>query len=150
MLSILRNLGYVFATYMINSSDLQKDIICCFHVVAISLVSLFQPIVFNFFKTRLWLRCFSLIESWLALLEKCPYSEFSGPYFPLFGLNTEWYFASLCIQTECGKIWTRKFQIRTYFMQCKNVSNVRKTRFSITLIMLFLISFQLACIQSKY
>ena len=34
--------------------------------------------------------------------------SFSGPYFPAFGLNVERYFVSLRIQTECGKIRTRK------------------------------------------
>ena len=33
----------------------------------------------------------------VSLRENCPYSEFSCPYFPEFGLNT-----------ECGKIQTRK------------------------------------------
>ena len=36
------------------------------------------------------------------------YGVFSGPYFPVFGLNTERYFVSLRIQSECGKIRTRK------------------------------------------
>ena len=31
--------------------------------------------------------------------------SYSGPYFPAFGLNRERYFASLGIQSECGKIW---------------------------------------------
>ena len=34
--------------------------------------------------------------------------NFSGPYFPAFGLNTERYGVSLRIQSEYGKIWTRK------------------------------------------
>ena len=34
--------------------------------------------------------------------------SFSGPYFPIFGLNTERYCASFRIQSECGKIQTRK------------------------------------------
>ena len=34
--------------------------------------------------------------------------SFSGPYFPAFGLNTERYEVSLRIQSECGKIRTRK------------------------------------------
>ena len=33
---------------------------------------------------------------------------FSGPYFPAFGLNTERYGESLRIQSECGKIRTRR------------------------------------------
>ena len=34
--------------------------------------------------------------------------SFSGPYFPSFGLNTERCGVSLRIQSESGKIWTRK------------------------------------------
>ena len=33
---------------------------------------------------------------------------FPGPYFPVLGLNTERYGVFLCIQSECGKIRTRK------------------------------------------
>ena len=36
------------------------------------------------------------------------YGVFSGPYFPAFKVNTERYGVSLRIQSECGKIWTRK------------------------------------------
>ena len=36
------------------------------------------------------------------------YGVFSGPYFPVFGLNTERYSVSLHIQPECGSIRTRK------------------------------------------
>ena len=32
--------------------------------------------------------------------------SYSGPYFPAFGLDTEKYFLSICIQSECGKIRT--------------------------------------------
>ena len=34
--------------------------------------------------------------------------NFSAPYFAAFGLNTERYSLSLRIQSECGKILTRK------------------------------------------
>ena len=33
--------------------------------------------------------------------------SYSGPHFPEFGLNTERYGVSLCIQSECGKMRTR-------------------------------------------
>ena len=47
------------------------------------------------------------------------YGVLSGPYFPAFGLNTERYFVSLRIQSECGKIRTRKNSvIWTYYTQC--------------------------------
>ena len=39
----------------------------------------------------------------------------SGPYFPAFGLNTERYEASLCIQSECGKIRTRNNSVSGHF-----------------------------------
>ena len=39
------------------------------------------------------------------------YGVFSGSYFPAFGLNTERYFVSLHIQSECEKIRTRKYSV---------------------------------------
>ena len=36
------------------------------------------------------------------------YGVFSGPYFPAFKVNTVRYGVSLLIQSECGKIWSRK------------------------------------------
>ena len=39
------------------------------------------------------------------------YGVFSGPYFPLFGLNTEIYGVNLRIQTEYRKIRTRKVSV---------------------------------------
>ena len=39
------------------------------------------------------------------------YGVFSGPYFPVCGLNSERYFVSLRIQSECGKIRTRKSSV---------------------------------------
>ena len=44
--------------------------------------------------------------------------SFSNWYLPAFGLNTERYGISLRIQSECGKIRTRKTRIRTLFTQC--------------------------------
>ena len=53
-----------------------------------------------------------LIFSFLSFALICVKSiciwSFSGPYFPLFGLNTERYSVSLCIQSEWGKIRARK------------------------------------------
>ena len=42
-----------------------------------------------------------------SLREKCPYSDFSGLYFPAFGLNLEIY-RNLRIQSKCKKVRTRK------------------------------------------
>ena len=38
-----------------------------------------------------------------TLPEKCPYSEFSGPYFPAFGLNTERYLYSVRIRENADQ-----------------------------------------------
>ena len=47
------------------------------------------------------------------------FRSYSGPYFPAFGLNTERYGVSPCIQSECGKIWTRNYSVFwTLFTQC--------------------------------
>ena len=49
----------------------------------------------------------------------------SGPFFPAFGLNTERYFVSLLIQSECWKIRTRKkflfghFSRNALWLHCK-------------------------------
>ena len=47
------------------------------------------------------------------------YGVFSDPYFPAFGLNTERYFVSLRIQSECGKIRTRKNSVFGHFSPSK-------------------------------
>ena len=54
-----------------------------------------------------------------ALREKRPNTEFfSGPYFPVFELNTEIYGvnpAFSCIQFEYRKLWTRKNSLFRHF-----------------------------------
>ena len=42
------------------------------------------------------------------------YGVFSGPYFPVFGLNTEFYQLNLRIHSEYGKIGTRKNSVFGY------------------------------------
>ena len=44
--------------------------------------------------------------------------NFSGPYFPVFGLNTDIYPVNLHMQSEWGKMRTRKLRIWTIFTQC--------------------------------
>ena len=51
----------------------------------------------------------------MSLREVSKYVVFSGPYFPAFGLNTERYGVSLRIQSECGKIRTRKNYVFGHF-----------------------------------
>ena len=48
------------------------------------------------------------------------YGVFSGPYFPVLGLNTERYEVSLRIQSECGKIQTRKNSVFEHFSRSVN------------------------------
>ena len=59
---------------------------------------------------KIW-SAFSFFQLFLeaaAAWKVSKYGVFSGPYFPSFGLNTRRYFVSLQIQSECGKIQTRK------------------------------------------
>ena len=43
------------------------------------------------------------------------YGVFSGPHFPVFGLNTEIYFVNIRIQSEFGKIRTRDNSVFGHF-----------------------------------
>ena len=43
-----------------------------------------------------------------SLSEKCPYSEFFWSVFSRIPTELERYGVSLHIQSDCGKIWTRK------------------------------------------
>ena len=47
------------------------------------------------------------IQSFTHCVKSVPIRNYSGPYFPAFGLNTEIFEVSLRIQSECGKIRTR-------------------------------------------
>ena len=70
-------------------------------VFSVQIFNLIFSHVPNFSKVA-WisveLHCVKCVQIW----------SFSGAYFPAFGLNTERYEVSLCIQSECGKIWTRE------------------------------------------
>ena len=48
--------------------------------------------------------------------------DFSGPYFPAFGLNTEIYTVNFRIQSECRKTRTRKSLNRDTFYRYKTCS----------------------------
>ena len=50
----------------------------------------------------------AFIFSAIHCVKRVHIRSFSGPLFPAFGLNTERYEVSLCIQSESGKIRTRK------------------------------------------
>ena len=55
------------------------------------------------------------------LREVSKYRVFSGPYFPVLGLNTEIYSVNLHIQSEYWKIQTRKNSVFGNFSVFKSV-----------------------------
>ena len=63
----------------------------------------------NFCKHQTFPSCrdYHLLTASQCVKSVCIQS-FSGLYFPAFGLNTERYSVSLGIQSECGKIGTKK------------------------------------------
>ena len=56
------------------------------------------------------------------------YGVFSGTYFLAFGLNTERYSVSLRIQSECGKIRTRKNSVFRHFSRSVIYQDPRSMR----------------------
>ena len=50
------------------------------------------------------------------------YGAFSGPYFPVFGLNAEIYFVNLRIQSDCGKITTRRNSVFGHFSHSDSIT----------------------------
>ena len=50
------------------------------------------------------------------------YGFFSGPYFPVFGLNTEIYSVNFGILSKYGKIRTRKNSIFGYFLRSEGTN----------------------------
>ena len=49
------------------------------------------------------------------------YGVISGPYFPVFGLNTEIYSVNICIQSEYRKIQTRNNSVFGHFSRPENL-----------------------------
>ena len=54
------------------------------------------------------------------------YGLFSGLYFPAFGLNMERYEVSLCVQSECRKMQTRKNSVFGHFSHSEKVKKTSK------------------------
>ena len=63
-----------------------------------------------FMKSKAQTKILSLV----SLREKCPYSKFSGPHFPAFGLNTPYLSVFSPNPTKYGP---EKLQIWTFFTQ---------------------------------
>ena len=68
------------------------------------------------------------IAEYLALRKVSKYGVFSGPHFPAFELKTEIYGVSLRIQSEHGKIRTRKDSILGQFSRSVGWSFLHKLR----------------------
>ena len=60
----------------------------------------------------------------------------SGPYFPAFGVNTERYFVSLRIHSECGKIRTRNYSVFGHFSH----SDIHTEHWSVTFTLFLLMT----------
>ena len=54
----------------------------------------------------------------------CVKKVFSGPYFSAFGLNTERSLVSLHVQSECGKMRTKKNSVFAHFSRSDDVCNL--------------------------
>ena len=65
---------------------------------------------------------FQIYTEALAAWKASKYGVISGPYFSTFGLNTERYFVSLRIQSECGKIRTRNNSVFGHFSRSDSLS----------------------------
>ena len=61
--------------------------------------------------------CKKVINTYHTAQKMSKYGVFSGPYFHVFGLNTEIYSADLRIQSKYGKIRTRKNSAFRYFLR---------------------------------
>ena len=81
--------------------------------------------IWNFRWIHFFMECtFFLKRFFIGLIplgKNCPYSEFSGLFFPAFGLNAEIYSVNLQVQYECGKIRTRK-----NFVSMKKIDSLKK------------------------
>ena len=74
---------------------------------------------FNFMLSNFMI----IVSSSFHCLKNVHYQSFSGPHFPVFGLNTETYSLNLRIQSECRKMRKRKspntntfYKVFSYFV----------------------------------
>ena len=80
----------------------------CFYYILLSIVKVVSYCYCCFsFKICFW-RQLETFHITSTVWKEFRYGVLSCPYFRAFGMNTERYFVSLRIQSECGKIQTRK------------------------------------------
>ena len=77
-----------------------KQLLSCLKIKNCAMITWDFHSVFGLLMAHLWFT----YTAW----KLSKYEVFSGSYFPVFGLNTEIYRVNLCIQSEYGKIRTRK------------------------------------------
>ena len=82
-----------------------------------------------------------------SLCEKCPYSDFSGLYFPAFGLNTQRYEESLRIQSKCGKIRTRETLNKDTFHAVTKIKNSANDVVSEVVLVFLLLNLNISDLQ---
>ena len=69
--------------------------------------------------------CFDSVSDSVPLRERMSrFGGFSGPYFPVFGVNTEIYRVTTRINSEYSKIRTRKTPKLDFFRLVINFSNL--------------------------
>ena len=109
-------------THKPSSSSCEKIFLqCAYH--RYNLLRWMFFILFDNWKSLFSVNVRRYFEILLAAITACKvskYGVFSGPYFLAFGLNTERYFVSLCIQSECGKIRTKKTSVFGHFSHSEN------------------------------
>ena len=85
----------------------------------------------HFFKSNQCLH----FPNWSSFIRLCntpaawkvsKYGVFSGPYFPVFGLNTEIYSVNLRIQSEYRKIRTKKNSVFGHFLRSAQDSELNE------------------------
>ena len=99
-----------------NIENLCRDVNFCFKrktIIYLSIISLefqlqlsYGIIIIKYSSTHQFCACYFKIKRQHSV-KGVRIRSYSGPYFPVFGVNTERYSVSLLIQSECGKTQTR-------------------------------------------
>ena len=108
--------------------------ISCSKYLLLLLLSTYYLSFLTVSSVVIWSWCaFSKSKPKFTLREKCPNTEFfSGPYFPVFGRNTEICSVNLGIQSEYRKIRIRKNSVFRHFScsvnKAKKRMNIKKSQ----------------------
>ena len=89
------------------------------------LKNLLFPLAFSSVRCNLTVSFCNQCIAW----KMSKYGDFSGPYFPVFGLNTEIYGKNLRIQSEYRKIPIRKYSIFGHFSRSNDFASANKKMF---------------------